>query len=496
MKLLILHLPNTPRHTIIRDYAGGYGIAVPKPAMRFRSSSKVHLNLFLPYSAAVAEEAGWDYEILDAQVLELVKNDIPKKIKKYDADIIFSMLSLPGIFWEKKILDSIKTELPNSTIGGCGSVCNAIPHEVFDGSAVDLIVQDYFPYVKGLKFLLDNIKNPTDLEKLCEQRLKKEKILYSRSEIKIKKEYEDYEPKYDKLLLNEYEDTTILKRKKGLLMPILGNRGCPHDCTYCPYPLGFGEKMIVMPSKNVVDNIETLHHKGVKHFLFRNQSFTIYRKWVEDICNEIIKRDIDISWYCEARVDEVTSDILEKMHLSGCKKINYGVETGDPTLISVGKPGVCLKDIKRTFDLTKKTGILTGAHIILGLPGENEASLNRSEKFLLEINPDSIHINFATPYPGTQMFASAEKNGSIITRNWEEYTSFNVVMKPRDLNPEDLYHKSTSIKNNFIKKNIKNTLKSELTISSLSDVAYDVVQIMLNEHKLRKNLKGIMKSDG
>ena len=140
------------------------------------------------------------------------------------------------------------------------------------------------------------------------------------------------------------------------MIPILGALGCPYTCSYCPYPLGFGTEIIHNYPESIADEIEYLNQLGVDYFLFRNQCFTYNKKWSKNVCSEINKRGLDVEWICEARVDEVSKDILQYMWDAGCRRILFGVETGHPSLINKAKPGSDLQHTQKAFKLSKEMG--------------------------------------------------------------------------------------------------------------------------------------------
>ena len=488
IKLLVLNLPNPPHRKIDREYAGGFGIAIPLSRIRRKDSGKPCLNLFLPYSAAVAQEAGYEYKILDAQALQLSKATILKNVKKFDLDIVFSMISLPSIYEDKKLLHEIKKEVPNTIVVGCGSVCNVMPEEVLNGGSIDFVARDSFPYINSLRRLLNNFKSLDKIKELPGFSYVNDNKVRNNPSKPPEKEFVDYSPIYDILPLKEYEHTVSSEGKKRLYIPILGSKGCPYSCSYCPYPIGFGRKTIFKHPKSVVDEIEHLNQMGVECFLFRNQSFTLNQKWAKDVCKEIINRKLDISWFCEARVDETSKFLLTEMHRAGCKRIHYGVETGDPTLIGIGKPGVHLQNTQESFDAAREIGIWRHAHMILGLPGENRKTLERTFKFLLNLDPDSVSLNFATPYPGTKMYEIAEKNNWIITRNWTYYSSFDVVMTPPSLSAEYLYKMAMRIEKSLLMQKAKQLLSNGLNMNTFKLVANHFMQITMTDLRFRNRI--------
>ena len=232
---------------------------------------------------------------------------------------------------------------------------------------------------------------------------------------------------------------------------------------------------------------------SIEGFLFRNQSFTLDQKWAKNLCHEIINRKLDISWFCEARVDETPRTILALMHKSGCKAIDYGVETGDPTLIRTAKPGARLENTYRTFKIAKEIGIWRHAHMILGLPGENQQTLKRTLEYLLKLDPDSVSLNFATPYPGTKLYEIAERNNWITTHNWAYYSSFDVVMTPPNLNAEDLYKMAMRIEKSLLTQKAKHLLSSRPNINTFKLVANYYMQIIISYLRFKKSIRSFRK---
>lgn len=490
-KLLVLNLPNPPHRKANRDYAGGYGTLVPLSRMRRSQSGKPCLNLFLPYSAAVAEEAGCEYKVLDAQALQLSNVGAIDNVKRFDPEIVFSMISLPSIYEDKKLLQNIKEELPNALVVGVGSVCNVMPEQVLAGTKIDLVARDSFPYVNSLWLLINSIGKSVDLRKLPSFSFFKDNKVYNVPSAPSEKEFTNFMPKYDILPLEEYEHVDLGKGKEAFI-PILGSKGCPYPCSYCPYPIGFGRKTIFKNPKLVVDEIEHLNKIGINYFAFRNQSFTLSLDWAKSICKEITERKLDVSWFCEARVDETSKEILMGMSNAGCKRVHYGVETGDPTLIKTAKPGAHLQNIRDSFKAAREIGIFRHAHVILGLPGESAQTMEKTLEFLLDLDPDSVTLNFATPYPGTELYETAKNSNWIITQNWKYYSSFDVVMAPPGLRPEDLYQMAKRIEKSLLAQKHAR-LPATLSMSSLRLTVDYYVKRTMAELNYRRRIRSFHK---
>src|SRR3990167_11516534 len=93
-------------------------------------------------------------------------------------------------------------------------------------------------------------------------------------------------------------------------------------------------------------------------------------KRVDEICDEIIRRNIHLKWDIRTRVNVVNEALLEKMGKAGCDRIHFGVESGNPRVVKEMNKGVSIKQVEDAFRLCKKYKIKTLAYFMLGNPTE------------------------------------------------------------------------------------------------------------------------------
>jgi radical SAM superfamily enzyme YgiQ (UPF0313 family) len=154
----------------------------------------------------------------------------------------------------------------------------------------------------------------------------------------------------------------------------------------------------------------------------------------------------------------MSRELLETMKKAGCKRIHYGVETGDPQLIKWGKPQTDLDTIRKAFRLTKEAELWANAHMILGWPEESLETLANTSRFVAEIDPDYVNWNILTPYPGTKLYGMAKEANLILTHDWSKYTSHTIVMKTKWLNAIELQKTINKIKRDYSKKRVRKLL--------------------------------------
>lgn len=109
--------------------------------------------------------------------------------------------------------------------------------------------------------------------------------------------------------------------------PIMASRGCPYNCIFCSKPI-LGRGVRHRSPKNVVNEMESIGDECHWLFVFADDTFTINRNLVAQLCKEMIDRKIEAEWQCETRINLVDEDLLEMMKKAGCRRIEFGVESG------------------------------------------------------------------------------------------------------------------------------------------------------------------------
>ncbi len=213
---------------------------------------------------------------------------------------------------------------------------------------------------------------------------------------------------------------TSLLGKKSVVTSIFTSRGCPFNCSFCDRR-HLGKVFRARSAKNVVDELEECTKMGIYEFLFYDDTFTVNKTRVIDICNEIIKRNLDIAWDIRTRVDIVDGEIIRHLKKAGCQGIHYGVEAGTEKILKVLNKGITINRVKEAFDLTKKYKIPILAYFMIGNPTETIDDIYTTFKFMKSLNPDYVHITILTPFPGTKIYRDAI-NARVIKKDyWKEF---------------------------------------------------------------------------
>lgn len=198
------------------------------------------------------------------------------------------------------------------------------------------------------------------------------------------------------------------------------SRGCPFQCTFCDRP-HLGKKFRSRSALNVVDEMETCLKLGIEEILIYDDTFTVNRQRVIDICNEIKKRQLKFCWDIRARVDTVDEEILKQLKSAGCSRIHFGVESGTEKILKVLNKGIHLNQIKKAFKAARNAGIETLGYFMIGAPTETKEDILETINFAKKINPDYVHITILTPYPATEIYRLALAEGVIGDDYWLEF---------------------------------------------------------------------------
>ncbi|MDD2688917.1 MAG: radical SAM protein, partial [Candidatus Omnitrophica bacterium] len=196
----------------------------------------------------------------------------------------------------------------------------------------------------------------------------------------------------------------------------------------CALPIYKGS-LRVRSARSFVDEIEFLRDSyQYNAFDFWDDTMTMLRPHIENICEEILARDIKIKWYCRARVNTVDKNLLKLMKQSGCIAISYGVESGSNRMLAAINKGITRVQSEEAIRISSELGLMVTAFFILSLPGENisdiDATLDLMKKFRKYHNVRCFYC-FSIIYPGTDLEKMAIKEDLLPTDfSWHKPYTF------------------------------------------------------------------------
>ena len=379
------------------------------------------------YMANVLEKNGFEVKIIDCPLYytkrRKIDNDTDKvgldnyelrtKIKLFNPDIVgvscsYSMFEEDS-FRVINLVKEINKEI-FTVVGGAHASSN--PGLVLRNRNIDLAVIG-----EGEITMLEIAKNfmkGKDMKHIKGTALYlKELIVNPKRE--LIENLDDYEPAWHLINLDDYfkhpDNSAATIRKPS--MTIITSRGCVGNCAFCSVQTIWGRKWRAISANKVVDQIEYLYSKGIKHFRINDDNLTIDKTRIMAICNEIVKRKLDIKWDTPSGVAmwALDEEVLSAMKRSGYYRITFGIESGSyDTLKYIGK-NINLDMAKEIIRCSNKLGLWTASFFIIGFPHETKEDIQKTADFIVNSEINFPFIFIAQPYSGTRMYDDFKNSG-------------------------------------------------------------------------------------
>lgn len=178
--------------------------------------------------------------------------------------------------------------------------------------------------------------------------------------------------------------------------------------------------------RNVVDEIEydiKLCKAVLKggEFFFEDDTFTVNKERAIQICEEIIRRNLKLTFSVNARVDNADSEMFGIMKKAGCRELLVGFESGVQEILDNANKNITVEQSHRFMELARAAGLQVHGCFVIGLPQETEETAKETVDFALSLKCDTLQFSGAVPFPGTRFFALTEERGWLKTRDWQKW---------------------------------------------------------------------------
>lgn len=204
---------------------------------------------------------------------------------------------------------------------------------------------------------------------------------------------------------------------------ILTSRGCGHKCTFC-FQGTMGRQLRFHTAEYVLHTMKHLYQEyGIRDFRILDDQFLADKKRTREICTMIIAENLNITFACLARINTIDPEILRLLKRAGCRQISFGIESGSQRMLDFIKKGIRLDEAEQAVRWTKEAGILTLGYFIMGFPTETGETLQETINFSCKLLLDDISIFFLTPFPGTEIYRTAESYGAL-DKDWGKMSLF------------------------------------------------------------------------
>ncbi|TRO44890.1 B12-binding domain-containing radical SAM protein [Candidatus Bathyarchaeota archaeon] len=218
---------------------------------------------------------------------------------------------------------------------------------------------------------------------------------------------------------NEAYKQHYLRRFGYSISPLITSRGCPFSCDFCSRPV-FGKSFRSRSAGNVVDEVEEIAGFGYDRIWFADDCFTLNPERLLGVCDELVKRRVNMSWECLSRVDTMDHEVAVKMRRAGCLRVFFGIESGNNEVLDLMRKQITVEQARKAVFNAKAAGLQVGAFFILGYPGENDETVLDTVRFASGLPLDYLSFTLPYPIPGTALFERVKVNDGFVVEDWEE----------------------------------------------------------------------------
>lgn len=381
------------------DFDGGAGA-------RYQASREVTSFWFpgwLTYPAGMIPGS----RVVDAPVQRLDLDACLEIAKGYDMVVMYT--STPTLAIDVETARRIKAQSPSTVTVLTGPHVSVLPEETlrFAAGAVDIVCRGEFDYstkelcegvpreqVDGISFMKDGqVVHTTDRPPIADlDALPFASQVYRRD-----------------LPIEEY----VIPHFRHPYVSIYASRGCPSRCIYCLWPQTFSGRTLRKRSpQNVYEEVRWIKENlpQVKEISFDDDTFTADKRHAIAIARLI--KPLKVSWVINARAN-CDYETLKELRDAGMHHVVVGYETGNEQILKNIKKGVTKAQAIEFTRNCRKLGLTVHGAFVLGLPGESRETIKETIAYAIDLDLTSIQVSLASPYPGTEFYDMAVREGWI-----------------------------------------------------------------------------------
>ncbi|MBL7206661.1 MAG: cobalamin-dependent protein [Candidatus Aenigmarchaeota archaeon] len=390
----------------------------------------------IAYIAAVLEKNGYEVKILDALVegyeneepvrdchsgkiirYGLSYKEIKYRIQEFNPDVVgISCLQSTRHIEAHKVCSIAKEVNPNIIVLIGGGHPTALPKTTLKDKNIDYVVIGEGEHTT--LELLKALENKNSLKEINGIGYKENEKIIIQPKIKwIENLNELPMPTWHLLPMEKYMEIgmspgRMLKNRRWVTM--YTSRGCPNSCSYCPANKVWGNRFRWRSPESIITEMEFLIKEyGIKEFQFEDSNMTVDKKRMMKFCDEIIKRNLDISWSMPhgTAIGTLDEELLRKMKDSGCYALYLAIESAEQEILnSVSKP-LKITEVRPVIEMCKKIGFHLIGYFMLGFPGETMKNINNTIDFAESLDLDGVSFFISTPLPGTVFYRECKEKG-------------------------------------------------------------------------------------
>lgn len=397
------------------SYAGSYGAA------RAGVVNPVFPTLGLTTIAGAALARGHRVQVLDLSDRPYDWRQLRSVILKYMPEVVGITATTPLMNQLRDISVLCKDISTDITVVGGGAHVSAMPTETLLESLADLAIVG-----EGEETFADvcDGRHPRDVPGLYFRdgqhiRFSGARPLIANLDDLPMPAWHLYDPAYYRTRISR-----LLARRPPVTMAEF-SRGCVYACDFCGSKLTTGHGYRRKSPERCAEEVRVMHRLGWREFMLADDIFTTDRAWARRVSEAIAATGVRMAWSCTngIRVESADAELFRAMHRAGCYRVAYGLETGsDEVLQALGKGGrASVEQGRIAVNLARSVGLEVGGYFLLGLSGDDEASMHATIEYARSLDLDLPKFGVTVAFPGTPMFDASRRAGRVQSYDWDAY---------------------------------------------------------------------------
>jgi radical SAM superfamily enzyme YgiQ (UPF0313 family) len=397
-------------------------------ALNSASANKPILPLGLAYLASSLLKNDFEVQVIDAvgsapdkyelffndkvRLLGLSQTEIIEKIEDKPLFIGVSIMFSHNWLHVRELLKKIKQRFPDTPLILGGEFATALPDICMSETPVDILATG-----EGEETVVEIARalssETPSLENIAGIRFRKgSEIIINPKRNRILDVDDIPMPAWHLFNINEYKkhqfESGFRIEDAQAIMPMLATRGCPYQCTFCTSPNMWTTRYVTRTPSLVVDELEyNIKTYGVTNFPFQDLTAIIQKKWIVEFCNEIIKRNLNISWQLPSgtRSEVIDDEVADLLYRSGMKEMGYAPESGSDAIRKHIKKKVKADHLYNSVRSAIKHDLKVQVFFIVGFPNETRKDIWKTFKMLAKMawmGVQDVGMNHYMPLPGTE----------------------------------------------------------------------------------------------
>ena len=392
--------------------------------------------LGLPYLAAVLEREGIDVHILDLLVAQHSSERLKRRLKEYQPQAVGVSCSTMNYPTASRILKTCKSfDSGLATLIGGPHVSFTASQVLQEAPWIDVVVRG-----EGEDTLVDLVNTLAaggDLGQVPGIAFRRDgELVLTHPRLLI----EDLDrlplPARHLLPLSKY-------RALRSHCSVVTSRGCSFGCIFCSAPHMFGRRVRFRNPKLVVDEMEIIHRDlGFEEINVVDDTFTLNAQHVQNICDELVARRLNVKWSVYSRVDTASHHLFTVMKEAGCTWVCFGIESGSQEILNNIKKRITPSQAEAAVVMAKEAGINVLNSFIIGLPGETRETARQTVDLgarLFTRYDASYGLHILAPLPGTEVYEEASHYGiKILSKDWAKFDANLAVAETANLSAGEM----------------------------------------------------------